>query len=339
MGITVVGSLNYDLVTYTDRIPGPGETFRANRFETHAGGKGLNQTIATARMRDDDYNYPVRMVGNVGDDSFGEQLIKILRDNDVDVSQVGSLPGVETGVATIIVEEKEGQNRIIITAGANGKTTFTNEQLNRIFPEISGQEKEVVVFQQEIPNPASVVHWLHENRSSHEIVFNPSPFQPLDEKDWELIDVLVVNEIEALQIVKTIYDEEQIKYYEERIAGDFVKGYEMICQEFQKNLVNQRKSAIVIITLGSKGALFCSKNHLKVGYVPAAKVKSVVDTTGAGDTFLGSIVTQLYQNQPLESAMTFSTKASSLAIQKRGAAESIPRFNDVLFSLQVKEKH
>ncbi|CCD22229.1 putative ribokinase NDAI_0A00710 [Naumovozyma dairenensis CBS 421] len=331
MGITIVGSLNYDLVTYTDRVPDSGETFRANHFETHAGGKGLNQTIATARMKDPKANYKVKMVGNVGKDSFGEQLLDILRKNNVDVANVGILPNVMTGIATILVEQKDGsgQNRIIITQGANGKSTYESGKLENIFPTDSSDRKQMVIFQQEIPNPTSIIHWLNKNRPTYEIVFNPSPFEPISAEDWHLVDVLIVNEVEAVQILETIYNNEEIKNYKSAIEKDFVEGYEKICSVLQKTLVSQSKSAIVVTTLGSKGALFCSKDHPTVGFVPSCKVDSIVDTTGAGDTFLGSLVTQLYQGQDLEKAMKFSTVASSLSIQKRGAAESMPTFEDV----------
>lgn len=340
MTITVVGSLNYDLVTYTDRVPDAGETFRANHFETHMGGKGLNQTIAVARLKKDNSERPVRMVGNVGADSFGKELLQTLKDNGVDVDSVGVWPDVKTGVATILVEQQSGQNRIMITAGANGKTTYTGSELAGIFSEQeTNSSGSYIVFQHEIPDPCSVMHWLKTNRPASEIVFNPSPFQPLREEDWAVIDVLVVNEIEALQIVQSVYSQEQLQFYEAAISSDFVEGYKRLALEFQKRLVSQRGSATVIITLGSHGALFASKEHPEVGYVPAERVDKVVDTTAAGDTFLGGVVSQLHQGVPLEDTIEFSSVASSLTIQRKGAADSIPAYSEVVSRLQARGRH
>lgn len=331
MGITVIGSLNYDLVTYTDRIPDGGETMRANVFETHTGGKGLNQAIAIARLKQEDSEYAVKMVGNVGDDSFGVELMKILKENKIETSDVGVLSDVKTGIATILVEQKKGsQNRILITEGANGKTVYKDEALENIFVKYEN-EKQFVVLQHEIPDPCSIIRWIKKKHPKYQVVFNPSPFQPLNKEDWLLIDVLIVNEIEALQIVRSVYTQNEITKHENDIKENFINGYKILCQKFQNFLVNHHSSiATVIITLGANGALFSSRDHPNVGYAPACSNVTVVDTTGAGDTFIGACVTQLYQNTRLEKVIDFATSASSITIQNKGAAESIPYYNDVL---------
>ncbi|CCE61338.1 hypothetical protein TPHA_0A02550 [Tetrapisispora phaffii CBS 4417] len=336
MGITVVGSLNYDLVTYTNRVPNAGETIRADIFETHTGGKGLNQAIAISKLRQEGSNYLVRMVGNVGQDSFGTELIDILEKNDVDCSNVGRIADVKTGIATILVEKEKGQNRILITEGANGKTIFTDSQMNQIFKVEQANDCEFVVFQHEIPDPCSIMKWLKKHRPNHQIIFNPSPFQPLQKEDWSLIDILIVNEIEAMQIVESIYSKEEAERFAEKIKKDFIDGYKVLCQKFQQSIVNTSDNSLgaVIITLGSEGVLFLSKDHVTVGYYPACSNIEVIDTTGAGDTFLGAVVTQLYQSISLEQAMKFATTASSITIQHKGAAESIPLYNDVLKNIE-----
>ena len=130
MGITVIGSLNYDLDTFTDRLPNAGETFRANHFETHAGGKGLNQAAAIGKLKNPSSRYSVRMIGNVGNDTFGKQLKDTLSDCGVDITHVGTYEGINTGTATILIEEKAGgQNRILIVEGANSKTIYDPKQL------------------------------------------------------------------------------------------------------------------------------------------------------------------------------------------------------------------
>lgn len=329
MGIIVVGSLNYDLVTYTDRVPDAGETFPANSFETHTGGKGLNQTVAIAKLKDGQANYKVKMVGNVGDDSFGKQLVAYLNKNGVDTTDVKTHPDVSSGVATILVEEKNGQNRILITQGANGKTVYTSQQLEHIFSEENCAQDSMVVFQHEIPDPVAIMRWINENKPGFKVVYNPSPFHPLKKEDWLLCDILVVNEIESLQIIENVYDEPYISEIKAEIKKDFVGTYKKICEKLQKETLDQKRSAVVIITLGSEGVLFSSAAHPDVEYLPAIKVPKVLDTTGAGDTFLGGVVTQLYQKKSLKDAIKFSTYASSITIQHPGAAESIPHFPDV----------
>ncbi|SMN20153.1 similar to Saccharomyces cerevisiae YCR036W RBK1 Putative ribokinase [Maudiozyma saulgeensis] len=339
MGITVIGSLNYDLVTYTDRIPEAGETFKANSFETHTGGKGLNQTVAISKLKQVDADYKIQMVGNVGKDAFGEQLLGYLNKNNVDTSNVGTYSDVSTGVATILVEEKKsGQNRILITEGANGKTTYTDDELAKIFNNDDNDTNHMVVFQHEIPDPVSIMKWFNQYKDNYKIVYNPSPFHPLQKNDWSLFDVLVVNEIESLQIIKNIYPQNYVDKVETDIANDFIGAYSKLCEELQKNVMNPSKAAIVIITLGSQGVLFSSADDQDVQYLPAIKVEKVVDTTGAGDTFLGGVVTQLYQGNTLKQAIEFSTFASSLTIQTPGAAESIPHYPDVITSLGVNTK-
>lgn len=333
MAITVIGSLNYDLVTYTDRIPHAGETFRANSFETHAGGKGLNQTIALAKLRHPDTEYTVRMIGKVGEDSFGEQLLNVLQNNKVDVSDVQAIENESTGTATIIVEELNGgQNRILLTEGANGKTVYSEGELTSVFKKINSKDfkdlRHLVVLQHEIPEPGSIILWLKRNNPKFEIVFNPSPFKPLQKDVWNSIDILIVNELEALQIIESLYSSDEYKKYQNIIEHDFLNGYRNICEELKENIVCQSKKNGVIITLGAKGALYASKN-CTVSHVPCMDGIKVVDTTGAGDTFLGALITQLYQGGSLGEAVKFSTMASSVAIQRRGAAESIPHYTEV----------
>ncbi|GAV53475.1 hypothetical protein ZYGR_0AI07590 [Zygosaccharomyces rouxii] len=331
MGIATIGSLNYDIVTFTDRVPQAGETLRGNTFETHAGGKGLNQTIALAKLKQTGANYDIRMVGSVGDDSFGKQLKDLLQESGVNTDMVQVIEKKSTGVATILVEQKNGgQNRIILTEGANGNSVYNNDDLRSIFQGVTlNNEKQFVVFQNEIPDSCSIISWIKTNHPHFQIVYNPSPFYPITKEQWSLVDILVINEVEALQIVKAIYQEKEYDFYTKEIERDYVRGYKQICGEFQRNLVSQTNSAITVVTLGEKGSLYASKECPEVGFTPAVPDVNVVDTTAAGDIFLGALVTQLHQDVDLKTAIKFSTKASSIGIQKPGAAESIPTFEEV----------
>lgn len=332
MGITTIGSLNYDVVTFTDRVPQAGETLRGNTFETHAGGKGLNQTIALSKLKNTSATYDVRMVGSVGDDSFGKQLKDLLQNSGVNTDKVQVIEKKSTGVATILVEQKNGgQNRIILTEGANGCSVYNDNDLKSIFQGVTlDDEKQFVVFQNEIPDPCSIISWIKKNHPHFQIVYNPSPFYPITKEEWSLIDVLIINEVEALQIVKAIYQGAEYDYYTKEIEKDYVAGYKQICGEFQRNLVSQMNSAVTVVTLGEKGSLYASKESPEVGFTPAVPHVKVVDTTAAGDIFLGGLITQLHQDVDLKTAIQFSTKASAIGIQKAGAAGSIPSFEEIV---------
>jgi len=333
--LTVVGSLNYDLVSYTERIPEGGETFAANSFETHLGGKGLNQTISLAKLspKTDDTDLKVRLIGNVGDDLFGKELVGALEEQNVDISNIEVLKGVRSGVAVILVEKSTGENRILITAGANGETKYTNDELVNLFPK--GGDREVVVFQNEIPGTIETIKWLKDNRKDNtEIVYNPSPYNNLTAEIIDKVDILVVNEGEALEIAKDTLPTEEYENFKHLIEKDEVDGFHKLAT-LLKTKISQENSNVVVITLGSKGSIFTAPKTTGTTskFVEAVKVENVVDTTGAGDTFLGGLLTQVSLGQDLETSVQFATRASSLAIQRNGAASSIPTYEQVVEEL------
>lgn len=323
--ITVIGSLNYDLVTYTDKVPLGGETIAANSFEKHLGGKGLNEALACARLRSSE-SINVRMVGNVGSDTFGEELKLVLTDASVDTEFLGVIEGESSGVAVILVEES-GENRIMIIAGANGHLKPTPEDYERIFPNNTNNSIEFVVLQNEYPHTSQSIEWLKSNRKGINVAYNPSPFKPelISDEFLGKIDLLIVNEGEALEIARKIKTED----FSENHNRDF---FASLASKLQAVICQDNVSS-VIITLGSQGSVYCDKLRKEVQFEPAATVEHVVDTTGAGDTFFGGVVLQLTAGNTLSEAIKFATVASSLAIQNRGAAESIPSYKDVTGSL------
>ena len=306
--VTVIGSLNYDLVTFTGKVPGAGETYQANAFETHMGGKGLNEAIAVARLSPEG-KVKTRMVGRIGTDQFGTSLKQCLVDAGVDVSNLKTVDG-SSGVAVIIVEEN-GENRILITPGANGKLTLSDEEYASIF-----KDDTFVVLQNEYPDTAKSITWLKENKPNINIAYNPSPYKPelISNDILSKIDLLIVNEGEAQDVAK-------------HLLGNPVTLYELLAEEMQK-LLHQGNIKTVVITMGSKGSIFYN-GESKPTFVPSKKVDTVVDTTGAGDTFFGGLVSNLALGHGIEEAVNFATKASSLAIQKKGAAEGIPFYKDI----------
>lgn len=329
--ITVIGSLNYDLVTYTDKVPLGGETIAANSFEKHLGGKGLNEALACARLKSSE-SINVRMVGNVGSDTFGNELKLVLTDASVNTEFVAELEGESSGVAVILVEES-GENRIMIIAGANGHLKPTLDDYERIFPTTNTTtNKEFVVLQNEYPHTFQSIDWLKSNRKSINVAYNPSPFKSelISEESLKKIDLLIVNEGEALDIAKKIEtNSEPGSQSNEFFASLASKLQTFICQD---------NVSSVIITLGSQGAVYCDSLSKEVKFEPAATVKHVVDTTGAGDTFFGGVVLQLSAGNTLEEAIKFATVASSLTIQNRGAAESIPIYKDVIKALRLNDE-
>ncbi|SCU96939.1 LADA_0H03576g1_1 [Lachancea dasiensis] len=331
--IVVCGSLNYDLVTFTQRLPDAGETITAGKFETHAGGKGLNQTVAIRKLLAQNEHVDVAMIGHVGDDSFGNELKSLLRENDIGVDRVISLEGVNTGVATILVEQESGQNRILLSEGANGHTDFLESDLNRLFPSrerpLDRATNHFVVFQNEIPGTVSIMRWIVANRPHFKVVYNPSPYRELSKEDWSLVDILVINEIEALQVLRSIFSVHDVAAFENMVRKDVLEGYKLVVSRLGTMLNKKQSLGAVIITLGEKGVVFASQDSPDVKYTAACHVPQVIDTTGAGDTFLGGVVSQLCTDHTLEEAIGFAVKASSLSIQKTGAAESIPSFQAV----------
>lgn len=327
--ITIIGSLNYDLVTYTNSVPEGGETYQANSFQNHLGGKGLNESIATSRLSGKNSKCHVRMVGNVGNDSFGKELKEALIDSGVDTKYVKTLEEQSSGVAVIIVEEENGENRILITAGANGELRPTDEEYETYFlKDIEGNQ--FVILQNEYPDTVKSINWLKANRPNINIAYNPSPFKAdfINQEFWSKIDFLIVNEGEALSVASKLFSDEENVKFNKIIKEDKVTGFSDLAAKLQE-FVNAENISTVIITMGSKGAIFASRN-VKPTFAKSEKVANVIDTTGAGDTFFGGVILQLASGSSIEKAVEFATKASSLVIQKKGAAGSIPTLEDVI---------
>lgn len=326
--VTIIGSLNYDLVTYTKKVPAGGETYQANSFENHLGGKGLNEALATARLSRGEHN-KIRMIGNIGEDSFGKELKQALIDANVDVSNIKTIPNQSSGVAVILVEEDSGENRILITAGANGDLKPTKEDYEIYFPQNKLYTNEFVILQNEYPDTVKSINWINSNRPDINIAYNPSPYNPqlISTEIWKKIDLLIVNEGEALDVAKHLLSTQESNEFNETIKEDRIKGFSELAHKLQQ-LINQVNVSTIIITMGGLGSIYTSKD-IKPTFQASQKVDNVVDTTGAGDTFFGGVVLQLANKNSLKNAVAFATVASGLVIQKKGAAESIPNIQQV----------
>lgn len=320
--VTIIGSLNYDLVSFTKKVPEAGETYQADSFETHMGGKGLNEAIAVSKLSPPE-TIETRMIGKIGTDPFGIQLKQYLIDNKVNVENVDTIEG-SSGVAVIMVEEDSGENRILITPGSNGQLKPSDEQYNEYFP--NKDDSSFVILQNEYPDSINTINWLKTNRPKVNIAYNPSPFKSelITSSLLSKIDLLIVNEGEALDVAKHLGILETMP----QSIDDEIEKFTNLAKSLQDS-INKDNVNVVIITMGSKGCVYVSKSIPSPSFIKSKKVTKVIDTTGAGDTFFGGVVLNLALGKDIKQAVEFATSASSLAIQKKGAAEGIPKYEDV----------
>lgn len=297
MSVLVFGSLNLDLVTYADKLPAIGETIVGEKLLKFPGGKGLNQAIAARRAGSE-----VLMVGSIGNDADGDYLFDILKSENIDPKFI-TKTSEQTGIAVIEVS-KSAENRIIIIAGANSKTRFSNEVLT------SSPSVTVSLAQLETPI-AEVAKFIHESKAAGKItILNPAPIQKLDQQLLQDTDYLIANETEASFLIGSTV---------EHLSKDEAVT---IARQLQKN-----GSKKVIITLGEQGSVYLDQE--KELFTPAYKVKAV-DTTAAGDAFCGAFATAISENKPVEYALKFASAAGGLAATKAGAVPSLPTQQEIL---------
>jgi ribokinase len=296
--VVIVGSLNMDLVTRAPRLPRGGETLAGHSFVTVPGGKGANQAVAAARLGTD-----VAMVGCVGDDAYGEQLRAALLAEGIDCTAVTAIDGESTGVALIVVDDNS-QNAIVIVAGGNGHVTA--QVVDRFDALLS--QAEVIVCQLEIP-VATVGHVLKRGRELGKIVIlNPAPASGPLPADWySLIDYLIPNETEAALLTGLPVD--SVATADRAASALLAAG-----------------AGKVIVTLGAQGSLFA--NGARSQHFPAPTVQAV-DTTAAGDTFVGGFAAALAEGKSESDAIRFGQLAAALSVTRAGAQPSIPTLTDV----------
>lgn len=294
--VVVVGSANVDLTTFNDVFPRPGETIFGKKFDLGFGGKGANQAVA-ARL----CGASVGMVAKVGRDLFGPATIKNFESMGIDASHVRIVEGVSSGVAPIFVEPG-GQNRIIVVKGAND--TLSPEDVDAAEPLL--RKADTIVLQFEIPL-RSVYHTVRfANKSKIRCIVNPAPAQPVDLKELAGADYFIPNESEA-----------------ETITGTPVRTIEETtkCAEFLLRQGMRR----VVLTLGGRGCLLAGPEGIEL--IPAFKVESV-DTTGAGDAFIGSFAVFLGERVPEKEALTRANLYAALSTTKVGTQKSFLNRSD-----------
>jgi ribokinase len=295
--VVVIGSLNMDLVTRAPRLPRGGETLIGESFATVSGGKGANQAVAASRL-----GAEVSMVGCVGSDAYGEELRGALLAEQIDCQAVSTVEG-SSGVALIVVDDNS-QNAIVIVAGANGALTpQVIDQFDAVL-----QAADVIICQLEVPD-ATVGHALKRGRELGKIVIlNPAPAsRPLPADWYASIDYLIPNESEA-----------------SALSGLPVDSLETA--ETAATRLIALGAGKVIITLGAQGSMFANGTGFE--HFPAPTVKAV-DTTAAGDTFVGGFAAALASGKTEAEAIRFGQVAAALSVTRAGAQPSIPTLSDV----------
>ncbi|MGH3107196.1 MAG: ribokinase [Rubrobacter sp.] len=290
--VFVAGSINQDFVLSVERRPAPGETVTDARLATHNGGKGANQAAAAALL-----GASVAFLGRVGDDGFGGPLVRGLSEKGVDTGLVQEVPGSSTGAAFITVTP-DGENAITVAPGANRR--LTAQDVDDASESIEGAQ--VLVAQMEIP-PEVVLRAVEVAAGSGtRALVNLAPPFEVPRALLEKLDPLVVNEHEAAFLL-----------------GERVEGVDGALDAAPRLL--SLGPASVVVTLGEDGAVFSGSEAAK--HLPAPRVE-VVDTTGAGDAFVGALSARLAEDAPLENAVAYAVRAGAAAVTEAGAQGALP---------------
>jgi len=311
--VVVVGSVNADLVVSVARLPQAGETVSGGTFARFGGGKGANQAVAAARA-----GARVTMIGAVGADDFGDEALRELAAEGVDVSAVARLDGVATGVATIVVDAR-GENQIAVASGANA--ALAGDAVASALARLAGgssprgapcgapsggasASRGVVLLGHEVP-PAAVEAGIRGARAADRlVVLNPAPARELPDDLQGVILTPNADEARAL-------------------AGEREP-------EAAARTLAARTGAPVLVTLGQEGALLVDGDAIE--RLPAPAV-DVIDTTGAGDAVNGALAAELAAGRPLRDAARFAMAAAALSTRAAGARDGMPRHDDVVAAL------
>ena len=293
MKIVVIGSINTDLVINTNRMPKIGETISGNGFEINCGGKGVNQAVAVAKL-----GGKVTFIGATGKDENGNISIKNLNENGIDTACIARTD-TNTGVAVITV--CNGDNSIILDSGAN----------NLMSKELIDKNKDVilaadaVIMQLEIPIETVTYAADIAHKAGVKVILNPAPIVELPPELLKNTDVFILNETEAEFVTKVCPDTDENR----KKCINILKGY---------GIDN------IILTLGAQGSVYTDGSYVK--HQKAFKTE-VVDTTAAGDTFIGAFCMKMKEG--IETAVKYATAASSITVSRKGASKSIPTIAEV----------
>ena len=303
--VVVVGSINTDLVVRVPRFPQPGETLTANGFAVYGGGKGANQAIAAARC-----GAETIFIGAVGDDAFSHERIRDLEEEGIDITRVLRRHGVPGGVAVIHVADN-GENTISVFPGANG--TLSPTDIRDLWTS-NLPDADIWCAQLEIPAAAVLEAFRLARGQGSTTVLNATPPAGMIDELWPFIDVLVVNRAEAAQL-SGLADDAPVK-----LAA----------------ALRSRGPQVVVITLGQEGALFCFEHQQFLVKAPRVPV---VDTTAAGDAFIGALVALRAEGWPWEELAPWAVWAGAIAVQRAGAQPSLPTLAEIADAVARQPLH
>lgn len=298
--ITIVGSVNMDAIARVAELPQPGQTVLARSMDRLPGGKGANQAVAAARAGSE-----VAFVGRIGSDTYGEELRANLVRVGVDVGNLCIDDTNPTGLAMITVDD-HGENSIVVVPGANGQ--ISTDDVERAWGKI--ERSRVLVAQLEIPVQTVYETARAARRAGALFILNPAPALPLDPDLLKLVDVLVPNENELA-----------------RLSG---LG-SPIDPAASAQLVLDTGVQAVVVTRGALGALVVTRDAQED--VPAFQT-TAIDTTGAGDAFVGNLAHALDTSKPLDEAVRFATAAAALSVTRSGAQSAMPKRSETLDLLE-----
>ncbi|MGW6566229.1 ribokinase [Streptomyces sp. NPDC054975] len=288
--IVVLGSTNMDLVAFVSRAPARGETVTGREFRTIPGGKGANQAVAAARAGAD-----VSMIGAVGTDDFGQRLHAALDTAGVDTDLLRTVEG-PSGTAHIVVDD-EGGNAIVVVPGANGTVISLDHGDEALIA-----TADALLLQLELPLPVVIEGAATARRLGVRTVLTPAPAQQLPPELLAAIDLLVPNEHEAAALTG--------------IADPRSAATALLAHVPE-----------VVVTLGAAGCLYAARDR-EPFTVPAPHVRAV-DTTAAGDTFVGALAVALGEGRPVREAMAWASTAAALSVQRAGASSSMPYRSEI----------
>ncbi len=318
MSVTVVGSLNEDVLITVDRLPGRGETVIGSASATAAGGKGANQAAAAGRL-----GPGVHMVGRVGDDPAGARMQAALAECRVNVSRVHRTAGVPTGTATIPVESGSGENLIVVVPGANAALVPGDVDVPAV------QRADVLLLQLEVPMETVTAA---AGLAGGTVVLNPAPPAPLPAELLARVDVLVPNEHE-LAALAGVPDTERSPAEVAALARDLMKDLPAPHHSQARGGPLQGGRTAVVVTVGARGAVVVPADGGPALLQPPPPV-TPVDTTGAGDCFCGALCQALSRGQALPEAVRYAATAAALSTTGAGARGALPANRDVQAALE-----
>jgi len=308
--VIVVGSLNVDLVAGVERLPQAGETVSGTDLVRTPGGKGLNQAVAAARA-----GVPVVLVGAVGDDEHGRWLRQVATDEGIDVSCLSVAAGAATGTALITVAG-DGANTIVVSPGANAEASAVTVGSGGA---VAARAGDVVLCQAEVPGATVAAALTAGRRAGATTMVNLAPFRESGDGEWDLVDVLVVNETELAALLAAGGIAEPVPSEHD----DPERARELTHVAVRSLLGARPGPAWVVVSLGATGAVAVDGRGAGSVLVPAPRVVAV-DTVGAGDCLTGWLAAELTRGRDMVAGLGRAVRAAAVAVQRRGAAAAMP---------------